>query len=188
MLILQTKRLDLRHFEPGDLDALYAMYRDPEVRRYFPDGTRTLEETREELEWHRHGHPRDRRLGLWAAVERASGVLVGRCGLLPWNIDGAPEVELAYLIAKEQWGEGLATEAANGIVRYARETLGLKRLISLITHGNVASARVAEKVGMAFEREYADEFGPCLIYSRDLTRVEEGGGGTGIRTRTSSPG
>jgi ribosomal-protein-alanine N-acetyltransferase len=105
---------------------------------------------------------------LWATVERSSGTLVGRCGLLPWSIDGVPEVELAFLISKNRWGEGLATEAARGIVHYARETLGLGRLICLIMHGNDASSRVADKVGMTFEREYTDEFGPCRIYALNL--------------------
>jgi len=51
MMILETKRLLLRHFIPDDLEALFALYRDPEVRRYFPEGTLTFEETKEELEW-----------------------------------------------------------------------------------------------------------------------------------------
>ncbi len=168
MVVLETERLILRRFEPEDLLPLYALYRDPEMRRYFPDGTRTLEETREELEWFARGHPRHPELGLWATVERATGAFLGRCGLLPWSIDGVPEVELAYLIDKTRWGEGFATEAARGIVRYARDTLGLRRLICLITHGNEASVRVAKKVGMAFERDYVDEFGPCQIYGRSL--------------------
>ena len=97
MVILETERLTLRHLEPGDLDALHALYRDPEIRRYFPDGTRTLEETKEELEAFLDGHPRDPRLGLWATIERSTGMFLGRCGLLLWNVDGVAEVELAYL-------------------------------------------------------------------------------------------
>jgi RimJ/RimL family protein N-acetyltransferase len=168
MLILQTKRLILRHLEPSDLPALDAIYREPEVQRFIPDGPRTLDETKAELEWHRHGHPRNRDLGLWATVERSSGRLVGRCGLLPWTIDGSDEVELAFLIAKDRWGEGLATEAATGIVAFARERLRLNRLICLISHGNDASVRIAEKLGMVFERDYRDEHGPCMIYGRSL--------------------
>ena len=174
MIILNTERLMLRRLEPGDLDALYALYRDPEIRRYFPDGTRTFEETKEELEWHQHGPPNFPTLGLWATVDRQSGEFLGRCGLLPWMIDGVPEIELAYLITKERWGQGLATEAAKGIVRYAREQLGLTRLICFISHGNAASARVAEKVGMSYERDYTDEFGPCMIYSVSLAQSESG--------------
>ena len=168
MVILQTPRLTLRHLVREDLDALFALYRDPEVRRYFPDGVRTREETRQELEVFLEGRFRRPELGLWATVERATGALVGRCGLLPWEIDGVDEVELAFLIDKARWREGLATEAASAIVAHARERLGLRRLICLIMQGNAASVGVAEKVGMRFEREHVDEFGPCLIYSRAL--------------------
>jgi ribosomal-protein-alanine N-acetyltransferase len=165
MVILETKRLTLRHFEMGDLDALYRLYRDPQIRAYFPDGTRTFAETREELEWFLHGHPDRPELGLWATVERSTGAFLGRCGLLPWTIDGQEEVELAYLIDKTRWGEGLATEAARGIVQHSRDELGLKRLICLIMPGNAASAAVATKVGMRLEREYSGELGVFHIYS-----------------------
>ena len=169
MLILETPRLTLRHFEPDDLDPLFALYQDEEIRRYFPDGTRTRVETREELEWFRHGHPRFPALGLWATIERDTGSFLGRCGLLPWTIEANSEVELAFLIDKARWGEGLATEAAFAIVRHARETLKLERLICVITPDNDASVKVATKVGMCFEREYTDEHGYCHIYARSLS-------------------
>jgi RimJ/RimL family protein N-acetyltransferase len=168
MVILETKRLTLRHLEMGDLDALYRLYSDPQIRAHFPDGTLTLAETKEELEWFLHGHHTQPELGLWATVERNTGAFLGRCGLLPWTIDGQPEVELAYLIEKSRWGDGLATEAARGIIRYARAELHLKRLICLIMPGNAASAAVATKVGMALEREHTGEFGLCHIYSMAL--------------------
>lgn len=165
-VVLETERLVLRRLLPDDLPALHALYRDPVVRRYFPDGTRTLEETREELEWFLQGHPRHPELGLWATIERATGAFLGRCGLLPWTIDDALEVEVAYLIDPRRWGEGFATEAARAIVRHAHEVLHLERLICLIDPENVASVRVAEKAGMRFDRNHVDEFGPCAIYAR----------------------
>lgn len=168
MLVLATDRLHLRHFETDDLDSLHALYRDPEIRKYFPEGVLTLDETREELEWFQHGHPMRPELGLWATIERSTGTFLGRCGLLPWDIDAVPEVELAYLIDKARWGEGLATEAARAIMQYAETTLCLKRLICLITPGNQASIAVAIKVGMSFEREYTGTFGLRHIYSRSL--------------------
>jgi RimJ/RimL family protein N-acetyltransferase len=170
MLILETPRLLLRHLEPHDLDALFALYRDPEMRRYFPDGTRTLEQTRDELDWFRHGHPTFPELGLWATVEKRSGALLGRCGLLPWEIDGRQEVELAFLIDKTRWREGFAGEAAQAIVDHARVVLHIERLICLITPGNTASVGVARKVGMSFEREHSDEFGLCHIHARSLCK------------------
>ena len=168
MVILETPRMVLRRLEPRDLDALFLLYRDPDVRRYFPDGTRTFEETKRELEWFQHGHPEFPTLGLWATVERASGAFLGRCGLLPWEIQGKREVELAFLIDKSRWGEGLATEAASAIVDYAHTRLGLSRLICLVTPGNLASIRVASKIGMSFEREHYDELGLCHIYACTL--------------------
>ena len=168
MVVLETPRLLLRHLLSEDLEPLFVLYRDPEVRKYFPDGTRTLDETKTELEWFLHGHPAFPELGLWATVERTTGAFLGRCGLLPWHIEGKQEVELAFLIDKSRWGEGLATEAAFSITEYARTVLKLQRIICLITPGNRASVRVAEKVGMSFERELADEIGPCHIYARSL--------------------
>jgi len=123
---------------------------------------------RKKLEWFLQGHHTPPELGLWATIERNTGAFLGRCGLLPWTIQGQPEVELAYLIDKSRWGEGLATEAARGIIRHARTELHLKRLICLIMPGNAASAAVATKVGMALEREHTGEFGLCHVYSRAL--------------------
>jgi RimJ/RimL family protein N-acetyltransferase len=165
MQILETPRLILRHLIPGDLDHLYALYSDPEVRRYFPEGTLTHDETKEELEWFMDGHPKHPELGLWATIHRESGQFIGRCGLLPWTIDGRPEVEVAYLLAKEYWGKGLGTEAARAIADYGFEQLRLLRLICLIDSHNLASIRVATKIGMTFEREGEDEKGPFLLYS-----------------------
>jgi RimJ/RimL family protein N-acetyltransferase len=168
MVILETPRLTLRHLEPTDLNALFALYRDPEVREHFPDGTLTLEETADEIRWFSHGHPEFPHLGLWATVERTSGEFLGRCGLLPWHIEGQQEVELAYLIAKSRWGQGFATEASIAIKAYARDTLALRRLVCLPMPSNRASLRVAAKVGLSFERELNLEGILCHLYSCTL--------------------
>lgn len=165
MEILSTPRLVLRRLEMEDFDALFALYRDEEIRRYFPEGTLTEEETREELVWFLHEYPDYPRLGLWATILKENGAFIGRCGLLPWTIDGRKELEVAYLIDKAYWGRGLATEAARGILRYGFETLGRKRLVCLIDEENLASQRVAEKAGMQFERKGEDEKGLFLLYA-----------------------
>ena len=168
MVILETPRLILRYLEPTDLNALFALYRDPEIREHFPEGTLTLEETAEEIRWFSHGHPEFPQLGLWATVERTSGQFLGHCGLLPWNIEGQQEVELAYLIAKSRWGQGFATEAATAIMGHARDTLALSRLVCLPMPSNGASLRVATKVGLRFERELNLEGILCHLYSCTL--------------------
>src|SRR5512133_2610660 len=115
MKILESERLIFRRLEAEDLDELYALYSDPEVRRYFPEGTLTRAETQEELEWFLNGHPQHPELGLWATIEKETNRFIGRCGLLPWTIDGQYEVEVAYMLGKEYWGQGLGTEAARAI-------------------------------------------------------------------------
>jgi ribosomal-protein-alanine N-acetyltransferase len=167
--ILETERLLLRHLEPTDLDDLYALYRDPEVRQYFPEGTLTYQETREELEWFINGHPEYPELGLWATILKNGNQFIGRCGLLPWTIDGRSEVEVAYLLAKDMWGRGLGKEAAQGVLDYGFETLKLSRLICLVDEENLASIRVAQKIGMKFEKAGEDEKGPFLLYARSRT-------------------
>lgn len=167
MIILETERLLLRHLELDDLDDLFALYSDPEVTRFIPDTPLTLAETREQLEWHRNGHPRHPELGLWATIHKESGAFIGRNGLLPWEIDGRSEVEVAYMIDKPYWGQGLGTEVALAIRDYGFGRLGLTRLVCLIEPGHVASMRVAEKIGMVFEKEGEDEIGAFLLYSQN---------------------
>ncbi len=164
--ILETPRLILRRLTLDDLDALAELYRDPAVRRFFPEGTLTRAETLEELEWiidvyyGRYGY------GLWATILKETGELIGRCGLLPWTLEGRFEVEVAYALARAYWGRGLATEAAQGIVDYAINELHMTRLICLIDADNAASQNVARKLGMTFEKEICDDKGPALMYAR----------------------
>lgn len=166
MIVTETSRLILRHQELDDLDSLFALYSDPEVIRYIPDAPRSYDETRAELMWHMNGHPENPELGLWATIQKGTNEFIGRCGLLPWTIDGQAEVEVAYLISKAYWGQGIGTEAAQAVLEYGFNKINLTRLICLIDRGNVASRRVAEKIGMRFEREGEDEMGPYLLYSR----------------------
>lgn len=164
-VVLETPRLLLRHQIPSDLDDLWALYCDPQITQYIPDAPRTRDEAREELEWHEHGHPRNPSLGLWATIHKQTGQFIGRCGLLPWQIDGRDEVEVAYTIVRDFWGQGLASEAAQAIRTYAFEFLQLSRLVCLIDPENIASQKVAKKMGMRFEKEARDELGSFWLYS-----------------------
>ena len=163
--IVETERLELRPLTMDDLDALALIYRDSEVRKYFPEGTLTYEQTREELEWIIDVYYAQHGFGLWATTHKQTNEFIGRCGLLPWTIDGRSEVEVAYLLARAYWGRGLGTEAARAILAYGFEELHLSRLICLIDPGNEASINVALKIGMRLEREAEIDGEPTLIYS-----------------------
>lgn len=167
-IILETKRLILRHQVIEDLDDLWALYCNPNITKYIPDAPRSHAEAQEELEWHMHGHPKHPKLGLWATIHKESGEFIGRCGLLPWTIEGQYEVEVAYTIAEKYWGQGLGTEAAQAILQYGFTELNLSRLICLIDPENIPSQRVAEKMGMKWERTVEGWEGdniPFYIYS-----------------------
>ena len=165
MTIFETKRIEFRHLVPNDFDNLYRMYSDGEMRRYFPDGVRSKAETREELEWFLNGHPTHPKLGLWATVEKSTGSFIGRSGLLPWVIDGVLEVEIAYMVVKERWGDGFGSEIAKGLVSYAFDTLGLDSVIALIDRDHSASIRTAESAGLTFEKEIFFDGVTSAVYS-----------------------
>jgi ribosomal-protein-alanine N-acetyltransferase len=185
MTVLETDRLILRHLEWTDLDALHAIMSDPEVMRYVGKGAPKTREQTERLMgfwiadnargWDEHtlarlpqlrrAIERDAHFSLWATVEKKSGRLIGRCGLLAWDLDGRKEVEVGYMIAKSHWGGGYATEAARAIRDYGFERLGFDRLISLIQPGNVASQRVAIKNGMVHERDVKIGEVPAMLFA-----------------------
>ncbi|MGQ0568845.1 MAG: GNAT family N-acetyltransferase [Armatimonadota bacterium] len=141
----------LRPLEAADADVLAAMWSDPDVTKYM-GGPRDFQRVRQILEDEvRTGSPEP--IGFWPVVEKASACVVGHCGLQQKDVDGRTEIELVYVFAGESWGKGYATEAASAVRDYASHSLGLPRIIALIQPENRASARVAEKIGMQFERE-----------------------------------
>jgi ribosomal-protein-alanine N-acetyltransferase len=178
--ILETDRLLLRPFVAADLDWLARLYTDEETRRFFPVGVLDRERTREELDWFiAGGDPAFPGLVLGALVEKASGQPVGRAGMLGWELEGRRETEIAYLVARERWGDGFGTEIARALVHHGFETLGLTRLIALIHPDNRASVRTAERAGLAFERRIALDGTPCLIHA--IERWQDKAGPSAVR-------
>jgi len=148
--IFRTDRLVVRPWEAGDLDAAFAMNRDPEVTRYLPDymACATLDDARAWLEARIARHDPASGLGFWAAVEAESGAVIGGAVLDHAPIGGGNQVEIGYFFARLAWGKGYATELAAGLLRYGFGTLGLDRIVAVIIPENAASGRVLEKAGM----------------------------------------
>ncbi len=166
--VLETDRLLFRPLVLDDLDDLAAIQADPEVMRFFPSGPRSREQTQADLErciqlQHEHG------FSLWATIDRESGELIGRCGLLPQVLQDHREVEIAYLLARSHWGRGLATEAARAIRDHGFDSLGLERLVSIIHRDNSASRRVAENAGLRPERMIQFMNHRCWLYAVEKT-------------------
>jgi RimJ/RimL family protein N-acetyltransferase len=151
--VIETERLLLRPLGTDDLDAFAELYADPEVTRFIGRGTTLAREEvarlleRRICDFERQGY------GVLAVVEKQSDRLIGRCGLIHWQIDGRDELELGYIFSRSAWGKGYATEAASALRDLALEELTQRRLVALVRYGNDASARVAEKLGMTHERD-----------------------------------
>lgn len=103
--------------------------------------------------------------GLWAAVLKSTGEVIGDCGLTVQNVDGVDEVEIGYHTRRDLWGQGLATEAARACRDYGFAQLPAGRLISIIRPENLASRRVAEKNGLTVMKEVLWANLPHLIYA-----------------------
>ena len=89
--------------------------------------------------------------GWWAMELRDTGELAGRVGA--FYRDGFPDLELGWFTHRGFWGRGFASEAAVAVVRYAFDVRGERRLTAFIDAGNTASLRIAERLGMRYERE-----------------------------------
>jgi RimJ/RimL family protein N-acetyltransferase len=147
---LQTERMVLRLMEMSDVDDLMGIFSDPVAMRHYPS-TKSRQEAQEWVRRVQESY-RDRGFGLWVAVLEDSGEFVGQCGLTVQEVEGKNEVEIGYLFLRKFWGRGLATEAARAARDHGFNTLGYERLVSLIDPGNLASRRVAEKVGLTLEK------------------------------------
>lgn len=166
-IVCETSRLILRQLTRDDLAPLTAMHLDAEVGRFI--GVKTPEQTGEGLEqwlaqYERYGFSK------WAVVLRGSEEFIGRCGLSLEQIDGVDVWELGWTFARGYWGKGYATEAAQAAMEYSFRVLGHNRLISLIRLGNDASVRVAEKIGMKYERRVQWNGMPADMYVRMATQ------------------
>ena len=160
---LETTRLRLRLFTHDDLQIMFRLNTDPDVIKYADTPAKDMEEVRQRLEQGPLSDYKKYGYGSFAVELKESGDVIGFCGIkyLP-EID-LPEVGFRYL--KEYWGRGIGTEAARVCVDFARDDLKIEKLIALIIPGNIASIRVAEKLGMTK--------GPLIhIYDEDALQYE----------------
>ncbi len=148
---IETARLLLRPLRAEDAHALATLWTDPDVTR-FMGGPREYAELIAMFEQAAKVEPPPR-FDLFPVIEKATGALIGHCGLLDKEIEGATEIELVYVFAKSTWGKGYATEIATALRDYAFDAHELERLVALIEPENTASQRVAEKVGMMRKKD-----------------------------------
>jgi RimJ/RimL family protein N-acetyltransferase len=150
---LVTERLVLRRPVHADLEGFALMSADPEVMRHIGLG-RPYDRGTAELAFALHLAQWDERdFGLRSALDRATGAYLGFVGITtvqPPSL-AAGQTEIGWRLRRAAQGRGLATEGALAVRDHARGALGIARLVALIQPANLASKRVAAKVGLRLE-------------------------------------
>ena len=179
---LETRRLLLRSFEEGDVEAWARIMRDPEVMRYLGDGARYrvkrlaagLVARFSDLEARRAvsymiDHWAEFGYGEWAIEERATGSVVGRAGLIyqtDWDAEPT-RIEIGWTLAPEFWGRGYATEGACAALVYAFDELEIERVISICRVDHHRSERVMQRLNLSLQGRTRWKGGESFWYAAD---------------------
>jgi RimJ/RimL family protein N-acetyltransferase len=145
---IDTERLYLRPMTMHDVDALFALHSEPEVREFMPafDRDEAIERLRrDDRDWSEYGH------GLFALLASDDGRFLGRIGLKYWP--QFAETEVGWVLRREAWGHGYATEAARACAAWGFREFDFPYLTAMIRPENARSIRVAERLRMTPRRE-----------------------------------
>lgn len=150
----ETERLILREFIPEDAEFIFALVNDPVWLRFIGDrGIRNLDDARAYIQngpmamYAREG------FGLLAVTLKPVGTPIGMCGLI--KRDELPDVDIGFAFMPLYRQSGYGYEAASATLAYARDEVELKRVVAILSQDNVASARLLQKLGFTFEREFS---------------------------------
>lgn len=151
MQVLETPRLILRHLSLDDAAFILRLLNEPPFLQHIGDkGVRNIEDAKRYLvhgpleSYERFGY------GLNRVELRTTGEVIGMCGLV--RRDEFDDPDIGYALLEKHWSKGYAIEAAEAVMRHARDTLGLGRIVAIVSPGNCSSIRLLEKIGLTFER------------------------------------
>lgn len=149
--VITTERLSLRELRPDDASFILALVNDADWLRYIGDrGVHTLDDA---LAYIVHGpvasYARNG-FGLYGVELRGSGETIGMCGLI--KRDTLDHVDIGFAFLPQHRGRGYAGEAAAATLAFGHDTLGLDRIVAIVSPGNVPSRRLLELLGMCMER------------------------------------
>ncbi len=151
MLQIETERLTLRQFTPGDAEFIIKLLNEPSFIQNIGDrGVRTLPDAEKYLANGPVSSYAKNGFGLLAVTLTDTGQLIGMCGLI--KRETLKDVDIGYAFLPEFWSKGYALESVQAVMSHAKEVVGLKRVVAIVDPANARSIRVLEKVGMAFEK------------------------------------
>jgi RimJ/RimL family protein N-acetyltransferase len=179
---VETERLVMRRWQPGDREPFAALNADPEVMEYFA-APLTRAESDRLIDRIEAGFDADG-FGFWALELRGEGTFIGFTGLAVVRFEApfGQAVEIGWRLARPAWGHGYATEAAHRALDVAFEIVGVDEVVAFTSEGNSRSRAVMERLGMT--RDAADDFehpalvghplAPHVLYRMSKQRWSEG--------------
>lgn len=151
MNILETDRLILRQFTPQDAEFILELLNDPSFIQNI--GDRNIRTRDAACAYIMNGPAASyakNGFGLYAVVLKETGETIGMCGLI--KREALDDVDIGYALLPRFWFRGYAVEAALATKMYAKDAIGLKRLVAITDPANQGSIRVLEKLGLRFEK------------------------------------
>ena len=149
--VIETQRLVLRQLTTDDAAFLFRLLNEPSFLRYIGDrGVRSLEDARKYILKGPMASYRRYNFGLFLTELKSDGTAIGTCGLV--KRISLTDVDLGFAFLPEFWAQGYAVEAAGAVMDYARDAIGLKRVVAMTSLDNAGSMRLLGKLGFVFER------------------------------------
>ncbi len=163
-MLLETERLRLGRWYPGDWLAFRTLSTDPEVMRYINDGSPwSDEQTRGFIDNQMQGFARNG-FCCWKLERKTDERVIGFCGLQP--LRDTPDIEIGWWLARDCWGLGLASEAAQVAMHDGFRRIGLPRIVAIAQPENAASIHVMEKLGMTYESRQVRRGFDVVLYAK----------------------
>ena len=151
MKILETERLILQQASTDDAEFILALLNEPSFIHNIGDrGVRTLDEARDYIINRMVASYENFGFGMYLVILKGTGIPTGLCGLV--KRDGLDDVDIGYAFLPQYWSKGYATESALAVKEYAKDTVGLERLVGITAPKNQGSIQVLEKIGLEFEK------------------------------------
>lgn len=151
MTILETQRLILRQLTEADAEFIFELLNEPSWIQYIGDRhIHTLEDARAYIRNGPAASYKKNGFGLYLIALKETQEPIGMCGLI--RRAGLDDVDIGYALLPRFWSKGYAVEAAQAVKEYARDVIGLKRLVAIVDPANEASIRVLEKIGLRYEK------------------------------------
>jgi len=155
MFVFETDRLLIRPWQSDDRAAFTLLMSHPEVTQYVHGGQPYSEAEVDEWFARQARQIAEHGVCMGAVIEKSTGRLVGLSGTQPLGTTG--DLEIGWILARDAWGHGYATEAGAAAMRHVLETLARPRVVAIIDPENEPSKRVAARLGMKYEATYTGE-------------------------------